>query len=152
MGKCLAHCMDCLLMDMELFRCWFKSHFLRYAPASRPLLLLMDGHSSHVCPEIIRTAAAEGIILFTLPPTPNTTHLSQGYVRSPEDSMEEVHKFTSNNCGREVTRYDFSVVFSDALSKAMTVKNIASGFKVTGVFPFNSHAIHLAEEEFTKFN
>ena len=62
-------------IDQELFHVWFESHFLRYAPPARPLLLLMDGHSSHYCPEMIRSAAQEQVLLFTLPP--NTTHLSQ---------------------------------------------------------------------------
>ena len=62
-------------MTAEIFNKWFKCHFLRYASAVRPIILLMDGHSSHYCPETIQLAAAEGVILFTLPP--NTTHLSQ---------------------------------------------------------------------------
>ena len=41
-------------MDMELFGLWFRNHFLRYAPSLRPLLLLLDGHSSHYCPSTIR--------------------------------------------------------------------------------------------------
>lgn len=48
-------------------------HFLSYAPAYRPLLLLLDGHSSHFCSEDIRAAAAEDIIIFTL--SPHTTQL-----------------------------------------------------------------------------
>ena len=58
---------------MKLFRDWFIGHFLSYAPGCRPLLLLLDGHSSYFCPEMIRAAAAEGVILFTLPP--HTTNL-----------------------------------------------------------------------------
>ena len=38
-------------MDRELFSAWFHNHFLRYSSPARPLLLLMDGHSSHYCPE-----------------------------------------------------------------------------------------------------
>ena len=34
-------------IDQDLFDKWFDKHFLRYAPTARPLLLLMDGHSSH---------------------------------------------------------------------------------------------------------
>ena len=34
-------------MDRELFQEWFHRHFLHYAPTSRPLLLLLNGHSSH---------------------------------------------------------------------------------------------------------
>ena len=40
-------------MQAKLFDSWFRKHFMRYAPASRPLLLLLDGHSSHYCPDTI---------------------------------------------------------------------------------------------------
>ena len=62
-------------MDQILFKLWCERHFLRYAPAARPLLLLLDGHSSHYCPDTIKYAASEKVIIFTLPP--NTTHLTQ---------------------------------------------------------------------------
>jgi len=39
-------------IDLELFDQWFD-HFLCYAPSTKPLLLLMDGHSSHYCPSVI---------------------------------------------------------------------------------------------------
>ena len=29
-------------VDSELFHLWFENHFLTHAPASRPLLLIMD--------------------------------------------------------------------------------------------------------------
>ena len=62
-------------MDAELFEEWFMSHFLLHAPAVRPLLLLLDGHSSHYSPSLLRKAADEGVIIFCLPP--HTTHLLQ---------------------------------------------------------------------------
>ena len=34
-------------MNGEIFDSWFKHHFLAYAPPARPLILLLDGHSSH---------------------------------------------------------------------------------------------------------
>jgi len=34
-------------IDSELFEDWFSKHFVSHAPSSRPLLLLLDGHSSH---------------------------------------------------------------------------------------------------------
>ena len=39
-------------MDQDLFGHWFNN-FLKYAPPIRPLLLLLDGHSSHYCPSMI---------------------------------------------------------------------------------------------------
>ena len=44
-------------IDQELFEVWFLNHFLCYASPARPLLLLLDRHSSHFCPETIQAAA-----------------------------------------------------------------------------------------------
>ena len=41
----------------------------------RPLLLILGGHSSHYCPDTIKRAFEEDVIVFTLPP--NTTHITQ---------------------------------------------------------------------------
>ena len=62
-------------MDAGLFSSWLTEHFLRYCGSERPVLLLMDGASSHYCPEMIRIAAKEQIILFVLPP--HTTQICQ---------------------------------------------------------------------------
>ena len=48
---------------------------LSHTPPLCPLLLLLDGHSSHYTPSVISKAAEEGIIMFCLPP--NSTHLTQ---------------------------------------------------------------------------
>ena len=61
--------------DQHLFKLWFERHFLRYVPAVCPLLLSLDGHSSHYYTETIQLASEEDVILFALPP--NTTHLTQ---------------------------------------------------------------------------
>ena len=61
-------------MNKEFFNYWFLHHFLEYSPI-RPLILLLDGHSSHYCPETIKLAAEKRIILFALPP--HTTHITQ---------------------------------------------------------------------------
>ena len=66
--------------DQELFRHWLKDHFLKYAVPSRPLLLLMDGHSSHYEPSSVELAKENDIILFCLPP--HTTQDSQPLVLS----------------------------------------------------------------------
>ena len=62
-------------MNGDIFTDWFQNHFLIHAPAMRPLLLLLDGHSSHYNWNAIRCAAESQVIMFCLPP--NTTHLLQ---------------------------------------------------------------------------
>ena len=41
-------------IDQHLFHFWLTEHFLENAVANRPLLLLLDGHSSHFKPDTIR--------------------------------------------------------------------------------------------------
>ena len=60
---------------VELFHLWLSKHFIKYAVSSRPLLLVLDGHSTHYQPETVKFAKQNGIIMFCLPP--HTTHVSQ---------------------------------------------------------------------------
>lgn len=55
-------------IDQELFLYWLKRLFINHIPPQRPVLLLFDGHSSHYTPEALREAAAEGVVIFCLPP------------------------------------------------------------------------------------
>ena len=112
----------------------------------RLVLLIMDGHSSHYCPDTIRIAAKEQIIVFTLPP--NTTHLTQpldkGVFGPLKACWHEVcHGILVKNPGKIITRYDFSALFSEAWFKAMRPENAIAGFKVTGICPFDRNAIKI---------
>lgn len=112
-------------INQELFKGWFYQHFLPSVPSVRPLLLIMDGHSSHFCPEIIRMSARDKIILFTLPP--HTTHISQPLDRGCFAPLKVCwkkvcHLFYSNNPGRIITRYDFFSLFAEAWRLSMTQK------------------------------
>ena len=62
-------------IDRELFEEWFMQHLLTHIPPQRPVLLLLDGHSSHYHLSLICKAVENGLILFCLPQ--HTTHLAQ---------------------------------------------------------------------------
>ena len=133
-------------INQKLFTHWFENHFIRYIPLSRPVVLLMDGHSSHFCPNMIRMAAKEKVILFTLPP--NTTHLTQPLDKGCFGPLkvawrQACHRFCSQNPGRVVSIYDFSALLSEAWGQSITVKNITGGFKVTGVYPVDRCAVQI---------
>lgn len=133
-------------MDQELFDIWFTNHFLRYVPAIRPILLLLDGHSSHYSPITIRLAAEQQVILFALPP--NTTHLSQPLDKGCFGPLKAAwkdacHQYMTDNPGKVVTKFQFSAIFSEAWLRSMTVANITAGFRVTGIYPVNRNAFCL---------
>ena len=131
-------------MDSELFADWFKNHFLKHAPPLRPLILMLDGHSSHYQPNLIQTAASEGIIIFCLPP--HTTHLLQPLDNGTFGSLkahwaEECHRFCSQNPGKVVNRYNFSKIFHSAWVQGMSMKNVIASFKAVGVYPVNRDVV-----------
>ena len=131
-------------IDQQLFQDWFTHHFLYYAPSARPLLLLLDGHSSHYCPDTIRFAAQQQVIIFALPP--NTTHLSQPLDKGCFGPLKVAwkkacHEYCVTNAGKVVTRYTFSRLLNTAWMNSMTIKNIMAGFKVTGIYPLNRDAV-----------
>ena len=118
-------------MDSELFEEWLKNHFLLYAPPARPLLLLLDGHSPHYQLELLQIAAAEGIIIFCLPP--HATHILQpldngAFGAIKQHWSEACHRYCSHNPGKVVNRYNFSEVFRSAWVEGMTMKNIIASF------------------------
>lgn len=41
-------------VDVEVFRKWFVGYFLKFTAQDCPLLLVMDGHRSHLDPELVR--------------------------------------------------------------------------------------------------
>ncbi len=136
-------------IDTELFYHWFRRHFLEYAPSVRPLLLLLDGHSSHYGPEFIRLACENGVIVFCLPP--HLTHLLQPLDATCFHSLKSYwdltcDKFMSLNPGRIVTIYQFSELFAEAWAQSMTPSTIIGGFRNTGVYPVNKRAVTLPGE------
>ena len=105
---------------------------------------MLDGHSSHYCPDKIRLAAKHQVILFALPP--NTTHTSQpldkGCFSSLKESWKQVcHDFLTSNPGKVITRYQFSQLFNKAWMQNMNISNIISGFKATGIYPTDCQAL-----------
>ena len=119
--------------------------FLRYIPQTRPIILLLDGHSSHYSPATIKFAAQQGILLYVLPP--NTTHLTQPLDRGCFSPLKVkwrqlCHEFRRTHPGRVVMKFEFSHLFSEAWYASMSSENIVSSFRTTGICPFNRHALN----------
>ena len=132
-------------VDTELFRDWLTDHFVQFAVGARPLLLLLDGHSSHYQPELVRFAKEHDIISFCLPP--HTTHESQpldATVFKPlkQNWQDACHDYIQSHPGKAITKYQFSALLRVAWEKTMTPTIICSGFRKCGVYPFNPCAIN----------
>lgn len=141
-------------MTAQTFIKWLD-HFAKYKTPG-PVLLIFDGASSHLDANIVHAAEAHEITLYCLPS--NTTHELQPLDKSVFKSYEmnwdnEVVLFwTQRGHGNDTTvedvstnrlikRYQFGSIFSRAWAKAVTPSNICSGFKATGIYPFDPTAI-----------
>ena len=62
-------------VDYKLFLEWVNKVFLQYTFPEHPILLFVDGHTSHMTLDVIDVACSNGVILFCLPP--HTTHALQ---------------------------------------------------------------------------
>ena len=127
-------------IDSELFNGWLTQHFVKYATSERPVLLLLDGHSSHYQPDVVRYARDHGIIMFTLPPhtTADSQPMDVGCFGPLKKHWREVcHDYIHNNPGRVVNRFQFSSLFAKAWMRGMTPANVISGYKACGIYPYN---------------
>jgi len=133
----------------DLFLGWLTEHFLKHAVSARPLLLLLDGHSTHYNHELIQTAREKGVIMLCLPP--HTTHQAQPLdccVFSPLKLQWRTvcHEFIQKNPGCVITKFNFNSLFSKAWLNALSPVNLISGFQKCGVYPFNALAISVPTE------
>ena len=115
--------------DRELFQGWLQHHFLSHAVPGRPLLLLLDGHSSHYDPDTIHFAKEHSVIIFCIPP--HMTHEAQpldvSFFKPLKDHWGEVcHDFYQKSPGKVVTKFNFSELFSKAWLKTCTPETICS--------------------------
>ena len=134
--------------DMELFNYWMKDLFLKHIPPGRPVMLLLDGHSSHYEPDTVRLAATEGVVILCLPP--HTTHVSQPldvsfFAPLKRYWSQACHHYVQENPGQVITKYQFSSLFSAAWYKTIKPETLVSGFRKVGVCPFNAEAIKASD-------
>ncbi|KAJ3650072.1 hypothetical protein Zmor_021780 [Zophobas morio] len=131
-------------MNSDIFLKWMRDVFVRRKPAGK-VLLLLDCHTSHSSSvEMLEFAEANDIILMSLPS--HTTHCLQPLDRSVFKPFkgyfyEICRSWTRTDSQRRITRYHFEEVFRQAWAKTVVPENAISGFRATGLFPYNPGAI-----------
>ena len=126
-------------VNKDVYLEWFK-FFLDNIPSARPVLLIQDGHASHLSIELAR---ANEVHILCLPA--HTTHVLQPL----EGVFKSFKSFFSKACVAYLSKYPGRVITNDMISSlvagaypsAFTPINIMGGFKKTGIFPLNPGAI-----------
>lgn len=124
--------------------CFFLEHFVKHVKCSRtkPILLLIDNHQSHLSIRGIDYARNHGIIMVSFPP--HCTHKLQPLDRSVYGPFKHYYNsysdnWVTNNPGKTMTIYDIPGIVKSALPLALSHKNITAGFEATGIYPFNNN-------------
>ena len=137
-------------MNQDIFLQWL-AHFVNCTRCSKekPVLLLMDNHISHISIAVINYAKENGVILLTFPP--HCSHKLQPLDRSVYGPLKKYYngscsRWMINHPGRTISIHDIGSLIGDAYPKAFTPSNITSGFRVTGISPYNSDVF--GEDEF----
>lgn len=124
----------------ELFLGWFKK-FVVFSKASKesPVLLLLDGHTTHTKNlDLIDYARDNGVILLSFPPhcSHHLQPLDVSFMKPLSKYYEdEVRKWLRTHPGRVVTLFQIASLFGAAYIQAATMLTAINGFKKTGVWP-----------------
>ena len=105
----------------------------------------MDNHESHEPLSAREYAKKKSIFIVTLPP--HTSHRTQPLDRAVFGPMKTYMNsacdaWCLSNPGRAISIYDMADLIREAWLKACTPNNIISGFKVSGVWPFEKHTFN----------
>ncbi|KAJ8910668.1 hypothetical protein NQ315_011186 [Exocentrus adspersus] len=123
-------------MDSIIFLNWFKKCFLPNIPLERPVLLIFDGHVSHISSELIQTAIENQVTLLKLPL--HTTHILQPLDVAVFKSLKtrwdrEIVQWQRENPRRKIPKDTFVKVLQKVYLN-MPESNILNGFKSTGIY------------------
>ena len=121
---------------------------MEHVVVQRPVILFVDGRSSHLTLELIDLARSNDIILFCLPP--HTTHALQpldvAVFKSLKGSFfKTVRAFCFTRKNFVVSKRDFVSVVKGPFEKAFSISNIKAGFSKSGIFPFNPKVVDVAK-------
>lgn len=134
--------------NTDIFTQYMKEHLVKYLPehsATAPVLVLYDGHKSHISLTLIDWAKENHIILFVLPP--HCSHLLQPLDISCFGPFEvswnsTCHNYMRESGGRVISRYDVCRLACKVYSSTLTPANIQAAFKKSGIYPFNQDVVN----------
>jgi hypothetical protein len=101
-------------------------------------LLICDGHDSHITAEFIAHCIDNKILLMILPP--HSSHLTQPldvgvFGALKKHIASELYPFMRTGVAR-IQKVEWLTAFVAAHERALSTKNIFSGFRGTGIHPF----------------
>lgn len=133
-------------MTADVFNQFITEIFAPYLTENnitKPVILFIDGHKSHITLQLSLTCKELGVELIAL--YPNTTRITQPAdvsVFGPIKKMyrNAVRKFQSENIGEVVTKLNIAVILKTVVDD-LKPEIIINGFRACGLCPFDENAI-----------
>ena len=127
-------------MCNHIFTDWLKKFIIfSKASATNPVMLILDGHGSHVKNlDVIELARANNVTILCLPPhcSNKMQPLDVGFMKPLSTFYSEaVTAFQKKN--QRVTIKDIFGLFGIAYMKAAKIETAVNSFKKCGIYPFN---------------
>lgn len=106
-------------------------------------LLVLDGHGSHLTPEFDQTCKENNIIPICMPA--HSSHLLQPLDVGCFAPLKRVYGKLIEQKGRlgynHIDKLDFLKAYPAAHQEVFTIENTQSGFRASGLIPFNPRAV-----------
>lgn len=141
--------------DASIFQDWFEQMFLPYIKKRKlnqdgKVVLIGDNLSSHFCPEVFKLCEENSIVFVCLPK--NSTHLTQPldvaffrplktYWRAILDHWKTRKQKTSQTVTKESFPRLLNTLYSNITKENVKAGQLVSGFKKSGIVPFNPVAV-----------
>lgn len=130
-------------MEKEIFNNYFEKSFLPIIGEERPVLVIYDGHSTHVDWKVLQLAKENNITILKLPP--HTSHLLQPLDLSVFKSLKtawdkKLVVWQRINQGKKMPKKIFSELLREVWLETKP-EIIQNGFKKAGISPFNPEVI-----------
>jgi len=132
-------------MEKEVFYNYFEKSFIKNTNPTpeNPVLLIYDGHSSHVDLKLIDTAIKNNVTIMLLPP--HSSHLLQpldlAIFKSIKNEWDKILCcWCRNHQGQKLPKSELSKIICNIWTK-LDPQIIKNGFRKSGIYPFNRSVV-----------
>lgn len=127
----------------DIFYNYLEKTLIPALDPERPVLLLYDGHSTHVTNKVVQLANDNDITILKLPP--HTSHLLQPLDLAVFKSLkvkwdQKLCIWQRKHTGARVPKKEFTILFGETW-KQLDPEIIINGFKKGGICPFDRFVV-----------
>ncbi len=127
-------------MDTSSFYMWLANHFIPQRPPTRPVVLLVDSHESHIDLDSFELARKNGIHIYAL--LKNATHLVQPadvglFGAMKQTWYKNARRHSQNNPNKDINKKNFCSVFRATWDDVMRPSLLVDAFRTSGIFPLD---------------